>query len=182
MISAAPRSLRRASRTGQSGPARRSRPRRRPCTLPLSAPLRPVEKISGTSTTCSSVSPSGIGARFARASGTSRYSAHAPSMVLPKRQPPSGPPHCECAAVQAVEALSARRDGADDDALTDVILGLEPLAERVDDADRLVSEDRPSRTGYSPLTMCTSVPQMVVVVDCGSRPVPLADAAWAAPR
>ena len=39
----------------------------------------------------------GIGARLARASGTSRYSAQAPLMVLPNRQPPSAPPHCECA-------------------------------------------------------------------------------------
>jgi hypothetical protein len=62
--------------------------------LALSAPLRPVEKMSGTSTTSSSLKPCGMGARFALASGTSRYSAHAPSMVLPNRQPPSGPPHC----------------------------------------------------------------------------------------
>ena len=61
----------------------------------LSAPLSPVEKMSGTSSTSSSLRPSGMGARFAFASGTSRNSAHAPSMVLPNRQPPSGPPHCE---------------------------------------------------------------------------------------
>ena len=64
--------------------------------LPLSAPERPVEKMSGQSSTSSSVSSRGIGARFARASGTSRYSAQAPLMVLPNRQPPSAPPHCEC--------------------------------------------------------------------------------------
>ena len=46
-------------------------------------------------------------------------------------------------AVEAVEALAARRDGADDDALADVILRLEPLTELVDDADRLVTEHEP---------------------------------------
>ena len=58
-------------------------------TPPDSAPLNPVEAMSASSTTCSSVTPSGIGVRLAWADGTSRYSACAPSMVLPKRQPPS---------------------------------------------------------------------------------------------
>ena len=64
---------------------------------PFSAPASPVEKMSGHSSTSSSVRPCGMGARFARASGTSRYSAQAPLIVLPKRQPPTAPPHCECA-------------------------------------------------------------------------------------
>ena len=64
-------------------------------------------------------------------------------MVLPNRQPPSAPPHCECDAVQAIEALAARRDRADDDALADGVVGLEPGAELLDDADRLVAEDQP---------------------------------------
>jgi len=64
----------------------------------LSAPLNPVEKMSGHNKTSSSVNDSGIGARLARASGTSRYSAHAPLIVLPNRQPPSGPPHCDRAS------------------------------------------------------------------------------------
>ena len=34
---------------------------------------------------------SGIGVRFARASGTRRYSAHAPLMVFPNLHPPIGP-------------------------------------------------------------------------------------------
>ena len=63
--------------------------------LPLSAPDSPVEKMSGHSTTSSSRRSSGIGARLARASGTSRYSAQAPLIVLPKRHPPTPPPHCE---------------------------------------------------------------------------------------
>ena len=45
-----------------------------------------------------------------------------------------------------------------------LVLGFEPVAERLDDADGLVPEHEPVATGYSPLTMCTSVPQMVVVV------------------
>jgi len=61
--------------------------------LPLSAPDNPVEKMSGHIRTASSLSASGITARFARACGTRRYSAHAPLMVLPKRHPPSAPPH-----------------------------------------------------------------------------------------
>ena len=44
--------------------------------------------MSGHISTCSSVSPSGTGARLAIASGTSTYSAWQPSMVLPNRQPP----------------------------------------------------------------------------------------------
>ena len=100
----------------------------------------PVEKMSGTSSTSSSLRPSGIGARLARASGTSRYSAHAPSMVLPNRQPPSGPPHCECAAVQAVEALPAGRDRADHRPAGRRGSRADTVAERVDDADRLVAE------------------------------------------
>lgn len=57
-------------------------------TPPDSAPLKPVDAMSASNTTCSSVSSSGIFARFAWACGTSRYSACAPLMVLPKRQPP----------------------------------------------------------------------------------------------
>ena len=46
-------------------------------------------------------------------------------------------------AVQTVEALAAWRDRPDDDALPDVILVVEPVAELLDDANRLVSEDQP---------------------------------------
>ena len=50
-------------------------------------------------------------------------------------------------AVQAVEALAARRNRADDDPLADLVLSFEPGAELLDDADRLVAEDesRPDR-------------------------------------
>ena len=89
MIVVAPISLRAGRRrTGRSGPARRPRPYRRSATLPLSAPAKPVDMMSGHISTCSSVRRSGIGARLAIASGTSTYSAWQPSIVLPKRQPP----------------------------------------------------------------------------------------------
>ncbi|MNT45990.1 hypothetical protein D3C72_1826080 [compost metagenome] len=58
--------------------------------LACSAPAKPVDMMSGHISTCSSVRPSGMGERFAWASGTSTYSAWVPSMVLPKRQPPIG--------------------------------------------------------------------------------------------
>jgi hypothetical protein len=44
--------------------------------------------MSASKTTCSSVTSSGIFAMFACADGTNRYSAWAPSIVLPNRQPP----------------------------------------------------------------------------------------------
>ena len=62
-------------------------------------------------------------------------------MVLPNRQPPSGAAALRVCAVQAVEALAARGDGADDDALADLVDSLEAGAELLDDADGLVSED-----------------------------------------
>ena len=43
--------------------------------------------------------------------------------------------------VEAVETLPARRDGADDDALSDEVVVLQPVTERVDHPDRLVAED-----------------------------------------
>ena len=53
----------------------------------FSAPAKPVDMMSGHISTCSSVKPSGIGAKLACASGTSTYSACVPSIKLPKRQP-----------------------------------------------------------------------------------------------
>ena len=44
-------------------------------------------------------------------------------------------------SVEAIEALPARRDRADDDALTDAILAVEPGPDRVNHADRFVAED-----------------------------------------
>ena len=55
--------------------------------LAFSAPLNPVDMMSGHISTCSSLRPSGMGARLAWASGTSTYSACVPSIRLPKRQP-----------------------------------------------------------------------------------------------
>src|SRR5207237_1743047 len=45
-------------------------------------------------------------------------------------------------AVQAIEALAARRDGADDDTLPDRVVRLQSGAEFIDHADRLVAEDQ----------------------------------------
>ncbi|MNL44586.1 hypothetical protein D3C87_1671710 [compost metagenome] len=55
--------------------------------LAFSAPLKPVDMMSGHMSTCSSLSASGTGARLASASGTNRYSAWAPSIMLPNRHP-----------------------------------------------------------------------------------------------
>src|SRR5262249_50118345 len=57
------------------------------------------------------------------------------------------PPAAECAlalrmdAVQAIETLAARCDGAGDDPLPDVIEVLEPCAELLNDTDRFVPDD-----------------------------------------
>jgi len=96
MVTSAPSSRDRASRAGTESTANiRVAPRSRaptvaqspigPCAKiatespirirPLSAPPNPVLMMSGHMRTCSSVSPSGIGARFARASGMRTYSA-----------------------------------------------------------------------------------------------------------
>ena len=53
--------------------------------------------------------------------------------------------------VQAVEALPARRDGADDHSLPDTELVIQSFAELVDDADGLVSEDQPLAHRVLPL-------------------------------
>ena len=44
--------------------------------------------------------------------------------------------------IQAIEALAAWSDRADDDAVPDCVLVLEAFAERLDDADRFVAEDQ----------------------------------------
>ena len=67
-------------------------------------------------------------------------------------------------AAEAGVALAARRDGADEHAVADLVAG-DAGAELLDDPDGLVADDRaPARTGYSPLRMWTSVPQIVVSV------------------
>ena len=67
-------------------------------------------------------------------------------------------------AVQAIEALTTGRNRTDNHPLPHGVLVVETLAQLLDDADRLVPEDQARPDRYSPLTMCTSVPQMVVVV------------------
>ena len=54
-------------------------------------------------------------------------------------------------AVEAVEALAARGDRADDDPLANRVVLLEAFAELLDDADRLMTEDESRANGYSPL-------------------------------
>src|SRR4051812_22091751 len=50
-------------------------------------------------------------------------------------------------AVEAIEALAARRDRADDDALPDRILVVEAAPERLDDADRFVAKHEARQHG-----------------------------------
>ena len=113
---------------------------------PLSAPQKPVDMMSGHISTCSSVSSSGTGARFAMASGTSTYSAWQPSMVLPKRQPPIAlkpcfvpAPSCDRQPHRQAADVPARRDRAGDDALA-LAVALNRRAELFDDADRLMAD------------------------------------------
>ena len=67
-------------------------------------------------------------------------------------------------AVEAVEALAARGDRADDDPLANRVVLLEAFTELLDDANRLMTEDESRADGYSPRTICTSVPQIVVAL------------------
>ena len=60
-------------------------------------------------------------------------------------------------------AVPARRDGAGDDALAQAI-ALDRRAEASITPTGSWPIVRPRRTGYSPFRMCTSVPQIVVVV------------------
>ena len=60
------------------------------------------------------------------------------------------PPAAERAAalgvrrIEAIEALAARRDRADDDPLSDLVFVVQALAELVEDADRIVAENGPA--------------------------------------
>ncbi|MNY02124.1 hypothetical protein D3C86_1346830 [compost metagenome] len=90
MIRLAPRSLAPAVAHRPIGPWANTATMSPILMLAASAPAKPVDMMSGHISTCSSLRPSGTGARLAWASGTSTYSAWVPSMVLPKRQPPIG--------------------------------------------------------------------------------------------
>ena len=92
---------------------------------PLSAPEMPVEAMSGSISTCSSVSASGIDREVGPRVGHQQVLG--PRAVDGVAEAPSAerPLHCEWTRVQAVEALSARRDGADDHPLADVVVALE---------------------------------------------------------
>ena len=110
--------------------------------LPLSAPDRPVEKMSGQSSTSSSVKR--VGNRRQVGARVGHQQVFGPRAVDRVAEPPAAERAAalRVRAVQAVEALPAGRDRADDHALADGVVLLEAGAELLDDADRLVSEDR----------------------------------------
>ena len=133
-----------------------------------SAPLKPVDAMSASRTTCSSLSSSGIVRqvrlrvrhqevlglravdRVAEAPAADRLVAAAVSALRPLRR-------------QAGPALAARRDRADQDALADgEALTPAPSSSMTPTGSCPIT--RPGRTGYSPRTMCRSVPQIVVSV------------------
>src|SRR4029079_20021 len=60
---------------------------------------------------------------------------------VPKAPPTKRAVALRVRRIQAVETLSARRDGANHHALADGIFVLEPVTQRVDDPDGLVAED-----------------------------------------
>ena len=69
-------------------------------TPPLSAPLKPVEKMSGHQHDLLVAESLGNRRQVGTGVWHQQVLGPAPSMVLPKRQPPSGPPHCECAPLK----------------------------------------------------------------------------------
>ena len=115
-------------------------------TPPDSAPLKPVDAMSASSTTCSSVSVVGdlrqvrLRVRDEQVLGLRAVDGVA--------EPPAadGLVAAAVAALREVAgeagvALAARRDGADEHAVADLVAG-HAGAELLDDADRLVADDR----------------------------------------
>ena len=137
-------------------------------TPPDSGPLNPVEAMSARRTTCSSVTPSGmqrqvrLGRRDEQVLGLGAVDGVAEAPAAERLEALAVAALAEVAR-QAGAALAARGDRADEDALADLVAG-DAGAELLDDADGLVADDQPGRTGYSPLRMWMSVPQIVVVV------------------
>ena len=66
-------------------------------------------------------------------------------------------------SAQAKVALAARSNGADQDAIAYFVAG-DAGTDLMDHADRFVADHQARLTGYSPFTMWTSVPQIVVSV------------------
>ena len=111
-----------------------------------SAPLKPVDAMSASRTTCSSVKSSGILARLACALGTRKYSAWAPSMVLPNRHPPYRLIAVVMTALRPLRGkagatLSAGRDGAHQDSITHRVAG-HAVAEIRNHSDWLMTDDQ----------------------------------------
>ena len=164
MISAAPLSFAPSVAHRPIGPCAKTATASPTLMLPLSAPQRPVEKMSGHSSTSSSVELVGnrreVGARVGHeqvlgpraVDGVAEAPAAERAAALRVR------------AVQAVEALAARRDRADDDALADRVVSSRPAPSSSMTPTGSCPRTSPGLTGYSPRTMCTSVPQIVVVV------------------
>jgi hypothetical protein len=115
-----------------------------------SAPLKPIEAMSAQSTTCSSVRPAGIFARFAWAAVRADIRLRAVDGVAeapPAERLIAAPMSAlRQMARQARVALPAGGDGADQHAIADGV-ARQPQTELLDDADGLVSDDqaRPHR-------------------------------------
>ena len=143
MISEAPRSFAPSVAHSPIGPCAKTATASPTLTSPLSAPERPVEEMSGQHQHLLVGEPvrnrRQVGARVGHeqvlgpgaVDGVAEAPAAERAMAL------------RVHAVQAVEALAARRDGADDDALADRVVLVEAAPELLDDADRLVAEDQP---------------------------------------
>ena len=113
--------------------------------FPLSAPEMPVDAMSGSIRTCSSVSASGNDRQVRARMRDEQILGPGSVDGVAEAPAPERPAALRVRRVQAVEALPARRDGPDDHPLPDPELVVEPFAELVDDADRLVPEDQPRR-------------------------------------
>ena len=103
--------------------------------------------MSASRTTCSSVTSSGIFARLACAVGHEQVLGLRAVDGVAEAPAADGLVAGAVAALrevagQAGVALAARRDGADEDALADLVAG-HAGAELLDDADRLVADDQP---------------------------------------
>ena len=137
-------------------------------TSAVSAAEIPVEAMSASSRHCSSVMSSGILARFACAYGTQKKSAWTPSTSCRVASRRSSPTHPRArrigpVVVLAVEAAATRRDRTTRTrSPTSYPTTAEPSCSMTPTGSWPTI--RPGATGYSPRRMCTSVPQIVVIV------------------
>ena len=147
MTSAAPMSLAPAVAHRPIGPCAKTTTVSPIRTLPDSAPEKPVEAMSASRTTCSSVSAVGdLGQVGLRVRDEQVLGLRAVDRVA---EAPAAD-RLVAAAVTALGrladeagvALAARRDRADEDAVADLVAD-DAGTELVDDADRLVADDEP---------------------------------------